>query len=100
MCRVRSGHGCLYRGPCRLYGLCSMHGRQDIRIGSGRWVESRHPRQGFRLRLPSELRVYFEKQNGREWAAQNMMPFDYVNFRPQGRGFEGENVFELDLGVQ
>ncbi|MDD4940377.1 MAG: hypothetical protein PHS64_07495 [Candidatus Omnitrophica bacterium] len=76
-----------------------MQGRQDVRIGSGRWVEYRHPRQGFRLRLPSELRVYLEKQNDREWAAQNMMPFDYVNFRPQGRGFEGENVFELGLGV-
>ncbi len=55
--------------------------------------------QGYRLWLPLELQVNFEKKNDREWAARNLMPFDYVNFRPQKPGPQDQGFFELGVGV-
>lgn len=58
-----------------------------------------NPEQGYRLWLPPGLQVNFEKKNDPEWAVQNRMPFDYVNFRP-AKSEAGENgLFELGVGA-
>lgn len=76
-----------------------MQNGRDGGFSPARWIEYHNAREGFRVSLPPELSVYFEKQNDREWAASNMMPFDYVNFRPQRPDRPRENIFELGIGV-
>ncbi len=63
------------------------------------WQEYQNPREKYRLRLPFELKKNFEKQNAREWAAANIMPFDYVNFGPGQSAAGGNMPFELGVGV-
>lgn len=61
------------------------------------WKTYENAPQGYSLRLPPELAVAFTRENEREWSAENRMPFDYVNFRPQPDA--GLEPFELGLGV-
>jgi hypothetical protein len=90
----------LLLGAVSVAGCCGKpQSRQDASFNPSGWVEYRHPRQRFRFYVPAELQVQFEKQNGREWAVTNMMPFDYVNFRPQRSGPARESLFELGIGV-
>lgn len=48
--------------------------------------------------MPAQLQTYLEKRNDMQWAAENRMPFDYVNFRPK-EASDGLAPFELGIGV-
>ena len=53
---------------------------------------------GYSLSLPSELRVAMKKTRDMKEAAGELMPFDYVNFRPKEAAGDLAH-FELGVGV-
>ncbi len=65
-------------------------GRQD-------WQPYVNEREGYAVRLPAHLKVNFTKQNEKQWAVRNRMPYDYVNFVP--RQEDDAVPFELGIGV-
>jgi hypothetical protein len=70
-----------------------------IPFSDSEWPKYQNHQEGYSLRLPPELTKSFEKRNDPEWAAANIMPFDYVNFKPeQAAGIEYA-PFELGVGV-
>jgi hypothetical protein len=73
--------------------------REGIQVERSQGDFYRNQEQGYRLWLPPELQVNFEKKNDPEWAAQNRMPFDYVNFRPKKPAGNEQGFFELGVGV-
>jgi hypothetical protein len=55
--------------------------------------------QGYCLLLPSELELSFRKNNDLEWSVENIMPFDYVNFRLKASSNVVYGLFELGIGM-
>ena len=72
---------------------------QIIQFSADEWSYYQNDRQAYRLCLPPQLQMSFKRQNDPEWAIQNRMPFDYVNFRPKGSGSGEYEPFELGVGV-
>jgi hypothetical protein len=63
------------------------------------WYEYQNLHEGYRLRLPPELQKSFDKRRDPDEAAANILPFDYVNFRPQESERSEYLHFELGVGV-
>ncbi|HOW42382.1 MAG TPA: hypothetical protein P5110_04400 [Candidatus Omnitrophota bacterium] len=70
-----------------------------VQAAESGWHEFTNTRQGYSVSLPSELRMTFERQNDPELSAQNLMPFDYVNFRPGKDVAVDLELIELGIGV-
>ena len=62
------------------------------------WVFYANDRQGYALKLPGELQLYLKKRRNMQQAAEERLPFDYVNFRPK-EGSGRYEAFELGVGV-
>ncbi|MCU0651112.1 MAG: hypothetical protein MUC52_02635 [Candidatus Omnitrophica bacterium] len=67
-------------------------------FGYDGWQEYSNDEQGYSLDLPADVQTVFKKMRDREEAAQNLLPFDYVNFSMKQSG-QGQEPFELGLGV-
>lgn len=71
---------------------------RDIKFSAAQWQVYENDQQGYTLSLPPEVQTIFKKKRDREEAAQNLLPFDYVNFSMKQSG-EDQEPFELGLGV-
>ncbi len=67
-------------------------------LGQEAWVVHKNEEQGFKFKVPVELKVTFTKIRDKQEAAAELLPFDYVNFRPVP-GTSGLENFELGMGV-
>jgi hypothetical protein len=69
-----------------------------IKFEDSGWILYKNDAEGYRLKLPGQLHTYLTKRRDMQLAADNSMPFDYVNFRPK-EATEGLAPFELGIGV-
>jgi hypothetical protein len=62
------------------------------------WASYENSREGYSLALPAQLKVYLNMRKDIREAAENRLPFDYLNFRPE-RAAGSLASFELGVGV-
>jgi len=69
-----------------------------IQFANSNWVLFQNDREGYRLKLPAQLHTALKKRRDMQLAAEERMPFDYVNFKP-AQTSEDFEPFELGVGV-
>jgi hypothetical protein len=69
-----------------------------IHFSGNNWYEYRNERESYVLKLPPEIKTNFTRHRDPEQAAQELLPFDYVNFTPKQAAPDSQ-PFELGLGV-
>jgi len=69
---------------------------QAIQFEDTNWILYKNAQEGYYLLLPPQLQANFKKRNEMQWAVENRMPFDYVNF---GAKDTSGNLVPFELGV-